>query len=212
MHRLTATIVAMALAAGLPAQADPAGESATPPEVLALYPKAAMAAGIGGFASLNCAYDEHLKPNHCSIWAEVPAGQGFGQAALALAALFPPDPTAHARPEPAGDYIIFNFSAKRGSIEPNPLAGPHHWTVGPSLARQPTQAEKANVYPQAALARGVSGGAVMNCLVQLDGTLSDCTVSDERPANEGFGTARSRSRRLTVSTWRRRMAPPSLSA
>lgn len=43
-------------------------------------------------------------------------------------------------------------------------------------------------FPERAMADGVEEGRVMlNCLVQSDGRMSDCTIVSEEPAARGFG-------------------------
>ena len=47
----------------------------------------------------------------------------------------------------------------------------------------------ARYYPDSAQRRGVSGSATLNCVVAVNGTVRDCTVLSETPADEGFGAA-----------------------
>jgi len=44
-------------------------------------------------------------------------------------------------------------------------------------------------YPDRAQRYNVSGAAVIDCLVDSEGYLSDCTVVSETPADYGFGAA-----------------------
>lgn len=59
----------------------------------------------------------------------------------------------------------------------------------PSWDRQPTAEQMMRAYPERALERGVGGSAVLNCLVQANGTIAGCDVSSETPAGQGFGRA-----------------------
>ena len=51
--------------------------------------------------------------------------------------------------------------------------------------RDPTR----RYYPQAAQKAGVSGKAVLDCFVDAEGWLRDCTVASEEPSGFGFGEA-----------------------
>lgn len=53
----------------------------------------------------------------------------------------------------------------------------------------PSQADIARVYPSSANKRKLSGRATLTCTADESGYLADCVVSDETPANEGFGNA-----------------------
>lgn len=64
--------------ASLPAQVD----------VARLYPPAARKARVGGRASMNCLVGAGGRLEQCTLVSETPAGQGFGEAALALAPRF----------------------------------------------------------------------------------------------------------------------------
>ena len=55
--------------------------------------------------------------------------------------------------------------------------------------RLPSADDMARYYPESAQRRGVSGSATLNCVVAVNGTVRDCTVLSETPADEGFGAA-----------------------
>ena len=59
----------------------------------------------------------------------------------------------------------------------------------PTWLSRPTAAEMERYYPQAALDRGLSGVAVLQCLVTATGDLRGCRVAGETPASAGFGKA-----------------------
>ncbi|GAA0638905.1 TonB family protein [Brevundimonas lenta] len=61
--------------------------------------------------------------------------------------------------------------------------------TSPSWSRQPSAEQLMRAYPDRALARGVSGSASLNCLVQADGTVASCDITGETPAGQGFGRA-----------------------
>ena len=53
----------------------------------------------------------------------------------------------------------------------------------------PSAEDMARYYPDSAQRRGVSGAATLNCVVAVNGTVRDCAVVSETPAEEGFGKA-----------------------
>jgi len=167
--------------AGLPAQPDAA---------LAYYPDAARAAGVEGQAVIRCSRNEHLKLVRCSLVSETPAGQGFGAAALAMAAQSPDNPKVN-MPEmlsnASADQTI-KFTLHPPDIEPD-VTRMAHTVTGPSIITQPTRAQIEAAYPVRALADQVRGGAAMVCTVSETGHLNACRVADELPAGYGFGQA-----------------------
>jgi protein TonB len=67
---------------------------------------------------------------------------------------------------------------------------PHVATIAsPNWLELPTAGQLDAGYPRGALRRGVSGRAVMNCVVTEEGTLSACSVISEDPPDMGFGEA-----------------------
>lgn len=61
--------------------------------------------------------------------------------------------------------------------------------TAPDWVRRPDAQDFAEHYPRAALRQNKPGRAVMNCLVKADGALDDCKVTEEFPADLGFGEA-----------------------
>jgi len=66
---------------------------------------------------------------------------------------------------------------------------PAAFSDAPEWLRLPTQAEKLAAYPRAALTRRVAGQAAIDCVLDADGYLRACRVSQESPADMGFGQA-----------------------
>jgi protein TonB len=72
--------------------------------------------------------------------------------------------------------------------EAPPTPRPH--VIGnPSWLRKPTGEELADVYPEAAIRRGIIGSATLACEVAASGAVRDCRVAAETPAGAGFGAA-----------------------
>jgi protein TonB len=80
------------------------------------------------------------------------------------------------------------------------VAGPAPGPViaRPDWRRRPTADQLARAYPEAALRRGVSGSATLNCTVTATGAVTGCRVTEETPAGQGFGRAAERLSRYFV--------------
>ena len=61
--------------------------------------------------------------------------------------------------------------------------------TSPDWLRRPSGQDLAKYYPNEAVRRGMSGRAAIQCLVTLDGGLTDCRVIEESPTDLGFGAA-----------------------
>ena len=61
--------------------------------------------------------------------------------------------------------------------------------ISPNWVRKPTGEELARAYPERALRRNAEGSASLTCAVTAQGTVRDCRIAGESPADEGFGEA-----------------------
>lgn len=59
----------------------------------------------------------------------------------------------------------------------------------PDWVRRPSPEQLMRAYPSAAEARGIGGVANLACLVQVDGSLTGCSITSETPGRQGFGRA-----------------------
>lgn len=59
----------------------------------------------------------------------------------------------------------------------------------PSWIRQPSADQLMRAYPNRALDRGVGGMVMLNCLVQPNGSVTDCRTTSEPAGPYGFGRA-----------------------
>ncbi len=172
-----------------PAAPSPGHVNLTDP-VLAFYPTAARAAGVEGQAVIHCKRDEHLALTGCTLVSEDPAGQGFGAAALAMAAKSAPNPRLllkDAAAEPAADTTI-KFTLRPPFITPD-VTRMAHIVKSASIVSKPTNAQVQAAYPPRALDNQIQGGAVIECVVMPTGKLAECHVYDEQPTGYGFGQA-----------------------
>jgi TonB family protein len=194
----------LALFAAAAARADPPAPPADPDVVAAradlaramtaiveYYPAGAKAAGVEGWARLSCRRTLHAALVGCSLDAESPGGEGFGEAALAIAARSTEDPALDA---PAGEVwtpreVTFSFRLTPLSIEPNLLLAhaiaPIAW-FGDKPCKE-TSCPAIDYYPARAARLGVAGKAVLDCLIQPDGSMTDCEVAAEDPPGFEFG-------------------------
>lgn len=61
--------------------------------------------------------------------------------------------------------------------------------TNPRWERQPSAEQLMRAYPDRALQAEVGGLATLNCLVQPNGRVADCSVTNETPGGYGFGRA-----------------------
>ena len=61
--------------------------------------------------------------------------------------------------------------------------------TNPDWVRRPTGDDIAQYYPDRAQRTETNGSATLSCTVKANGTLADCTIVSEIPADYGFGGA-----------------------
>jgi hypothetical protein len=154
--------------------------------ILDYYPAKAREGGVEGKVILGCNLTEHIALRHCHVIYETPGGYGFGQAALRLAALSNGNPAVGTRAQ-FGD-VDFTFALHPPSISPDTLE-PYHLTTLPLWLSLPSGDQMARTYPHLAMLHGISGGVLLDCQAGLDTRLTDCVVTREDPAGQGFGDA-----------------------
>ena len=149
----------------------------TPEEAQAVYPKAAADKRLEGRATIKCSVTAEGRLTACASVAEEPAGQGFAEAALAIAPKFQMRAVTK-------DGVAVAGGAVRVPIRfANPAQMP------PGFRRMPSSDDLAKVYPEKALRRGVAGEAVIECGITTQGEMADCALASETPGNYGFGLA-----------------------
>lgn len=175
-----------------PPQTQPSPPTATgddAAQMLAYYPPAARAAGVEGRALLGCQTTEHARLYGCVVLGESPSGAGFGQAALAVAALSRDNPQAHTPSNLRTGSVQFDFHLAPPSIEPDILqprsdilmATAAHFAERPTLRRL--------VYPREANRAGITGRVVLDCILNRDGAMRSCIAAQEAPVGWDFGSA-----------------------
>jgi TonB family protein len=195
MRTRTITIAAVvsivtfrAACAGAPPLCSESAAS-TSESLLAFYPPAAMAAHVGGTAVLRCGRTEQDVMTDCQLISEKPVGDGFGAAALALAAKSKAAPTATISPSQQRPRdVTFQFHADPLCITPNVFDMP--WMpVDPHFARYPDFAQVASAWTAARASEDLGGSAVLSCKVEAGGLVTGCRVVEESPEGRNFGKA-----------------------
>jgi hypothetical protein len=179
-----------ATALKVPPAGAAASASTQPDAVLVFYPAAARAAGVEGSAVIRCVHDEHMGVKNCVLVSETPAGQGFGAAAMAMAAKAPDNPKLNFADEPGKppQDIEIKFTQHPLEIRPDITTVPH--IVGrPAIVTAPSSAQIQAAYPERALADQIDGKAAMDCYVTAEGKLASCRIAGELPTGYGFGQA-----------------------
>ena len=152
-----------------------AEDQATTPsnaDVLAAWPAAARAKGLGGSAVAHCTADMAGVLSDCQIMLER-SHAGFGQALLSLAPKFRLRYAAEGkRPEKADAIITATWPV---------FDTPPDWRVPPKPG------DFSTTTTPAAWRTGQPGAAVMNCLEGRMGTLHDCVAIYQDPPGKGFG-------------------------
>jgi len=185
---MAAAIIVGTLAAQTSGWAQPAPVSSSAssgPDVLAFYPARALASGLEGSAELKCDFTERLAPRNCHAVSQEPSGEGFGEAALKVAASTPDNPKISMAPQ-TGQIIRYAFTLNPPMIRPAPLE-PIHLIVNPDYLTRPNPAEILRAHPE--LAKGPPGRVSVECIVTVDGRLDACSVIEETPAGHGYGRA-----------------------
>jgi TonB family protein len=146
------------------------------------YPSHAAQAGISGAVKMRCSASEAGLLKDCAVISEAPTGEGFGAAALSLAAGMELKPTTSDGKSVAGQSFIVPVK-----FEPGVLNGPAVITNVDWL-RRPTNDELLNYWPSGARDDS-DGSAVLHCAVTNRGLMDGCSVSGEKPAGHGYGSA-----------------------
>ena len=176
-----------------PATAPKPAPPAPPPLNIApvtpdYYPPAARAAGVEGEATVSCEHTPQMALTGCRLVSETPAGQGFGAAALAMAAAARPNPKL-AVTDPAmleRHDVTVRFRLHPPSVSPN-LALMWHVVVPAKIIAPPTAADWEAAWPAAARQAHADGFASMSCRVTVEGRLTGCVLLEEHPLKQGFG-------------------------
>ncbi|THD61850.1 TonB family protein [Phenylobacterium sp.] len=156
-----------------PAQAARWAKEPTPQQYAEIRPAEVRA--HGGRAVVRCHVDAAGALSACASLAETPAGSGYAQGLASLAPLFQMKPELVATEAPGGTVVLLDSAFR--------IDAPPTWL------HKPTPADLMAVWPRDALTKRLSGKAVLNCMINLQGALFDCVAISESPAGEQFGAA-----------------------
>ncbi|MDO8410408.1 MAG: TonB family protein [Phenylobacterium sp.] len=153
-------------------------------QTAAAYPEKAAAEGIGGSATIRCALNEYGRLRACTTLSETPRGYGFAKAARTLSERFvlAPAPDDVELRGIETQYMV--------TFAPEMLDSGRRVIGQPKWTQLPSAGAVVDGYPAEARIQGISGArVVMNCDVGTGGTVQDCEVTSEEPAEFGFGQA-----------------------
>jgi len=157
-------------------------------QLVAVFPAKAIAAGVSrGRGVVKCRVTHEGRLADCQLVSENPEGLGFGEAVLKAANDMAMNPWSMDG-APVDDAVIelpITLALPNPSGDAPPVAPLTHvvWT------RRPDGDDFARYYPDAAVRRGLSGGATLQCKLKADGRLDACEVLNESPPGVGFGQA-----------------------
>jgi TonB family protein len=89
-------------------------------------------------------------------------------------------------PHRAHPHVAAGVASEPAPTEPI-YEFPSH--TNPSWFIRPSDDDITRVYPAVALQKRTTGVATMRCTVDVDGYLSNCTILNETPKDQGFGNA-----------------------
>lgn len=168
----------------------------TPEQIKGVTPPEAAHVAARAWVALRCGFDAEGRLVDCAIRYANHPGLGFEQAALKLIDSYRIEPTYAKAQLGAKVELTLSFGWPWASHGPPVIAPPappspppNPVVTRPDWVRKPTGGDVARVYPKAALAAGQSGRVTLSCQVNADGTIRDCKVVSENPADLGFGAA-----------------------
>jgi len=146
------------------------------------YPAHAAQAGVSGAVKMKCAATAAGLLSNCAVIQETPTGEGFGAAALSLAAGMALKPMGENGQPITGRNLIVPVRFEAAMLRnPGTIIGNPDWL------RKPTNNEMLQFFP--ANSGGAAGGARINCTVSTRGLLERCSVDQKAPVGHGFGAA-----------------------
>lgn len=158
-------------------------------DLLAVWPKAAMARGRGGKALISCKVSHLGALYECAVESESPAGAGFGGAAIALTPQFLMRPAIHDGQPVEGAMVRIPMTFPSFTPSPGDDFGAQTVLSIGSWTEAPTYADVVAAYPQKARAKGMGGHVALNCTLKSDGHLQYCEKILADPEGQGFDTA-----------------------
>ncbi len=171
-------------------------------QVRAAWPADARGAATGQVA-LRCELNKTGGLTACRVLSEIPAGNGFGRAARALA------PAFHVAFAPDQVKTLSSYAVDVPFHFRDPAAPDTRKITAPKWTRTITPEGMALAYPQAARKAGVKTGlGVVACVVDIRGELTGCQVRREDPVGLDFGAAAMEAAKLmAMNPWSKEGEP-----
>jgi TonB family protein len=160
-------------------------------DLVAVWPKAALASGRGGKTTLHCKVSRHGALYDCSVVSESPAGSGFGQAGLILTQQFLMRPARRNGEAIDGAEVTIPlvFPAFTPARDGGDMFGAQSVLSIGRWIDAPSYADVAAAYPEKARAKGIGGHVSLNCTLKADGHLRFCDKILAEPEGQGFDAA-----------------------
>jgi len=154
-------------------------------DVLRAYP--AKAPGMEGYAVAHCEVKSSGALAQCQVIKEDPEDKGFGKAAVKLASQFRVSQDWVKAPGHADLWVDVPIRFPASAAAGNRTVATPYWVAG----FDPDQALK--LFPPEAATKGITTGrGVAKCVVEQDGSLSDCAPEPGDPDGLGFSDAAAR--------------------
>ncbi|MCE3288943.1 MAG: hypothetical protein K0R83_955 [Caulobacter sp.] len=156
------------------------------------YPEAAFQQGVAGKVVLACKVLDTGRLDACATRSETPADQGFGFAAQSLVPAFRMRATTEEGLPTAGGFVRIPIVFTPPPVDEVPqgyVDSRGKRIVRPLWLRKPSGHAVMRAYPKKAMARGVSGKAILSCVIVDTGHVDKCKVVEETPPGFGFGKA-----------------------
>jgi TonB family protein len=151
-------------------------------DVLRAYP--AKAPGMEGYAVAHCEVKSSGALAQCQVIKEDPEDKGFGKAAVKLASQFRVSPDWVKAPGHADLWVDVPIRFPAAAAAGNRTVATPYWVAG----FDPDQALK--LFPPEAATKGITTGrGIAKCVVEQDGSLSDCAPEPGDPEGLGFSDA-----------------------
>lgn len=158
-------------------------------DLVAAYPAQAKAENVGGKAMLGCLVNWDGGLVDCKVGSEVPAGKGFGDAALALAPRFRMQTAYTDGSSAVGQRVTIpiRFAPVVGEAAAPPAREVRFAATPPEFRRF---GGAGPYYPDRAAQAGAGGLVILDCdAAPGTGKLSGCAVASETPQLYEFGAA-----------------------
>lgn len=147
------------------------------------FPAAAARAGLrSGLGVVECDGLADGRLGACAVTEEFPAGMGFGERALALAATFRLNPWQHGQAVAGARVRLPLYIDAPGAANDPSFTRPAVFHLEFGWKTNP-------YYPMQAYLQNVTGAVTLQCVVARSGALSDCVSLEETPMGQHFADA-----------------------